>query len=117
MRELVKNENLRTGNTQGSIMGMLGWKWSQVDERFFRHYTLQIYQRQELNDIRVLNYNVGLRMGYHYAGTLSPSQRKGCLAACRKFSGAKPGAWTERDQINCVIDMAVAFQRIYMPFS
>ncbi len=117
MRELVKNENLRTGNTQGSIMGMLGWKWSQVDERFFRHYTLQIYQRQELNDIRVLNYNVGLRMGYHYAGALSPSQRKGCLAACRKFSGAKPGAWTERDQINYVIDMAVAFQRIYMPFS
>lgn len=45
VRELVKNENLRTRTTQGSIMGMLGWKWSQVYDRFFRQYILQIYQR------------------------------------------------------------------------
>ena len=45
VRELVENENLRTRTTQGSIMGMLGWKWSQVYDRFFRQYILQIYQR------------------------------------------------------------------------
>ena len=45
VRELVKNENLRTRTTQGSIMRMLGWKWSQVYDRFFRQYILQIYQR------------------------------------------------------------------------
>ena len=55
-------------------------------------------------------------MGYYYAATLSPEQQNGCLTVCRKYPGAKPGAWNERDQINYVIDLAVAFQRVYMPF-
>jgi hypothetical protein len=114
--ELVQNENTKTGITQGTIMGMLGWKWSQVDELFVRHHVMQYYQRQDLNDARVLSYNVGLRGGYHYAAQLSPAARKGCLKACRKFSGATPGAWSQRDQINYVIDMAVAYHRIFMPF-
>ncbi len=117
VENLVKDENTLTGLSQGSIMGMLGWKWSQVDGLFVRHDVLPIYQRPELNDLRVLYYNVGLRGGYHYAATLSPPARKARLEACRKYSGATPGAWNRRDQINYVIDLGVSFRRIYMPFS
>ena len=115
-RRVVQDENTQTGISQGLIMGMLGWKWSQVDELFVRKYVLQTYQRQELNDIRVVSYNLGLRLGYRYAASLSPAIRKGYLTACRKYSGATPGAWDKRDQINYVIDLAGAFRRIYMPF-
>jgi hypothetical protein len=114
--DLVKDENTQTGFLQGVIMGMLGWKWSQVDTLFVRHYVLQIYQRQDLNNARVTAYNLGLRLGYHHAATLSPGARKGYLTATRKFSGATAGAWTQRDQINYVIDLAGAFRRLYMPF-
>jgi hypothetical protein len=54
-------------------------------------------------------------LGYHWVAGLSPGQRKTCLTVIRKFSGASAGAWSERDQINYVIDLAVTFQRVYMP--
>jgi hypothetical protein len=115
-REDVQNENTASGFSQGLIMGMLGWKWSQVDALFLRHYVLQIYQRQELNDIRVVSYNIGVRLGYHHAAKLSPAIRKGYLAATRKVSGATPGAWTHRDQIDYVIDLSGAYRTTFMKF-
>jgi hypothetical protein len=114
--ESVRNENTKSGFSQGLIMGMLGWKWYQVDDLFVRHYVLQIYQRQELNDSRVLSYNIGLRLGYHHAAKLSPATRKGYLTVTRKISGATPGAWNRRDQIDYVIDLAGAFRTVFMPF-
>ena len=115
-REYVKNENTLTGFSQGLIMGILGWRWHQVDTLFLRHYVLQTYQRQELNDTRVQAYNVGVRLGYLRAAKLPPATRKGYLAVTRKVSGATPGAWTQRDQIDYVIDLAGAFRRMFMPY-
>jgi hypothetical protein len=114
--DLVKNENTQTGFSQGVIMGMLGWKWSQVDRLFVRHHVLQIYERQDLNDLWVSAYNLGLRLGYHHAAQLSPGARKGYLTATRRVSRATAGAWTQRDQINYVIDLAGAFRKLFMPF-
>lgn len=89
VEDLVKNENTQTGVSQGSIMGMLGWKWRQVDERFLRKFVLQVYEREKLNELRVTQYNLGLRGGYHYAATLSPAARKGTLKVS-KILGRRP---------------------------
>lgn len=113
--EQIQDENTQTGIAQGLIIGMLGWKWSNADSLFLRKYVLPIYQRDDLNNIRVLSYNLGLRLGYHRAGDYSAAERKAYLKACRKWSGADAGAWSERDQINYVIDLAGAFRTLFMP--
>jgi hypothetical protein len=113
--EQIRDENTQTGIAQGLILGMLGWKLSTAERLFLRRYVLQIYQRQDLNNIRVASYNLGLRLSYHRAAQLSAGQRKAYLKACRKWSDASPGAWNERDQINYVIDLAGALRKLFMP--
>ncbi len=106
--EEVRNENTQTGFSQGLIMGLLGWKWSQVDDRFVQHYVLQIYQRQDLNDARVLSDNIGLHWVITMLQTF-PSNTKRISHSHSKDFGATAGAWTRRDQIDYVIDLAARF--------
>jgi hypothetical protein len=116
VRDDLRNDNFASGFSQGLIMGLLGWKWRQVVDLFGRLYVLHIYQRPELNEIRVLYYNIGLSMGYHHAATLLPPARAGYLKAVRKDSGAKAGEWTRDDQVSYVIALAAAFRKRFMNF-
>src|SRR5262249_12678326 len=101
----VADKNTKTGFSQAAVMGLLGWKWHQVTSRFARRHVLELYQRKALIYMRVTSYTVGLILGYVWATTILPPQRKVYLKVCRKISDASPGGWSERDQINYVIDM------------
>jgi hypothetical protein len=116
VRDDLRNDNFASGFSQGLIVGLLGWKWRQAVDVFGRKFVLHVYQRQELNEIRVLYYNVGLSLGYHHAATLTPEARQAYLKTVRKDSGAKAGDWDRNDQISYVIALAAAFRKEFMNF-
>jgi hypothetical protein len=116
VRDNLKNDNFASGFSQGLIMGLLGWKWRQVVDLFSRRYVLHMYREQDLNEMRVAYYNLGLRLGYHHAATLTPEARAAYLKAARKDSGATAGDWDRNDQISYVIALAAAFRKRFMNF-
>jgi hypothetical protein len=117
-REAVRNENTVSGLSQGFVMGLLGWEWRHVVDRFGRWSVLRINAMDEATDvIRVNAYNRGLRAGYDFAATLSADEKKAYLSHIRKFGGIRvPKNWNRnRDaQISYVIELAAAAVRSFL---
>ena len=117
-REAVKNENTVSGLSQGFVMGLLGWEWRHVVDRFGRWSVIRINAMDEATDvIRVNAYNRGLRAGYDFAATLSADEKKAYLSRIRKFGGIRvPKNWNRnRDaQISYVIELAAAALRSFL---
>jgi Domain of unknown function (DUF4157) len=117
-REAVRNENTVSGLSQGFVMGLLGWEWRHVVDRFGRWSVIRINAMDEATDvIRVNAYNRGLRAGYDFAATLSADEKKAYLSRIRKFGGIRvPKNWNRnRDaQISYVIELAAAALRSFL---
>ena len=109
-RELAREENNKSGFSQGFVMGLLGWEWHQATNRFGRWGVLNINQFDEaINVIRVKAYNAGLKAGYLAAVALPPAAKKAYLSRIRKLAhGAQAGNWTRNDQVSYVIELAAA---------
>jgi hypothetical protein len=112
----LRNDNFASGFSQGLTMGLLGWKWRQAVDLFARRYVIQVYRRQDLNQIRVTYYNLGLSVGYHHVAALSTPARRAYLTAAKKDSKARAGQWTRDDQVSYVIALATAIRRRFMNF-
>jgi len=124
-REIVRERESRSGFSHGFVMGILGWEWRHVLDRFYRHYIHISSWDEELNVIRVKAYNVSLQSGFLLGAVLPDSLQKAFVSGLRKLAGHPSTAnWNSRDpldemevyraqrvQINFVIDLAVAFQR------
>jgi Domain of unknown function (DUF4157) len=117
-REAVRNENTVSGLSQGFVMGLLGWEWRHVVDRFGRWSVIRINAMDEATDvIRVNAYNRGLRAGYDFAARLSVDEKKAYLSNIRKFGGIRvPKNWNRnRDaQISYVIELAAAAVRSFL---
>jgi len=113
VRTLLRNQETANGFSQGTIMGLLGWRWRQVVDHFGKHY-MNLYIQPDLNRIEVSAYNFGLRVGYYFAAQLSIPVRQAYLRDCRKDSGASKGRWTRADRISYVIELAASFRKRHM---
>lgn len=112
-REAVKDEHTMSGFYQGLVMGLLGWEWRHVVDRFHRHFIVRIYVTDEaLNIIRVRAYNQGLFGGYAFGSAFPADLKKSFLSKIRKLvPNAHAGNWSRNDQISYVIELATALQR------
>jgi hypothetical protein len=107
----IKEENFQTGFSQGYVMALLRWEWSQVRDRFARLYVLNIYEDNELNVTWVQAYNTGLVSGYRFGKSLSDQSKNTYLKSLRKLAGhPSAGNWTRQDQISFVISLAGPFR-------
>jgi Domain of unknown function (DUF4157) len=114
-REAVSEENTISGFSQGFVMGLLGWEWSQVVDRFGRSFVLRTNTfYEELDVVRDGAYNSGLKAGYAVGHRLPYNERKAYLKAIRVFAGPRGSkTWTRRDQISYVIDLS-AIARLHL---
>jgi hypothetical protein len=115
-RKAVRNENTVSRLSQGFVMGLLGWEWRQVVDRFGRLFVIPINAVDEATDvIRVNAYNRGLRAGYEFGAGLSVDVKKAYLRDIRKFGGVRvPLNWTRDDQVTYVIELAAAAVRSFL---
>jgi hypothetical protein len=117
-RTQAKNENFRSGFSQGFVMAILGWKWAHVVPRFRRDY-LSINKFDEvMNSIRVNSYHSGLKTGYLAGVVLPPETRKEYVSKIRRAGRVRgPKSWSRdgdvarNQQISYVIDMATTALR------
>lgn len=112
-REIVRQEEAASGFSQGFVMGLLGWTWTNVADRFVRWGVLRIYQMDEaMNNIRVNAYNSSLISGYLFGALLPERIQNAFLAGLRKVAGhPSTGHWQRIDQISFVISLAAAARR------
>jgi hypothetical protein len=109
-RAIVRNENFRSGFTQGFVASLLNWEWHQVTSRFFRFDPGTMnYFDESLSYIGANAFNSGLHAGYIHACSISPAARKAYLQRLRSLSpSTRAGQWDRLDQINYVIELASA---------
>jgi hypothetical protein len=112
-REIVRKEETQSGFSQGFVMGILDWKWEHLSTLFYRHGVIRIYQAdEELNNIRVKNYDTGLFAGYVRGHGLSGDAKHAYVSGLRKLAGhPTSGSWTRNDQISFVISLAVILRQ------
>ena len=112
-RQEAKNENTRSGFSQGFVMAILGWKWSHVVTRFRRPYLRINKFDEEMDSIRVNSYHKGLKAGFLAGTALSADAKKEYSRKIRRSGNVHaPKEWSENEddarnqQISYVIDMA-----------
>jgi hypothetical protein len=111
-RELVENENVASGFSQGFVSALLGWTAEQTIGHFGRSTVIRINSFDEKTDeIRVDAYMRGLRTGYSLGASVDGAKRKEYLREIKSFSNAiAPRNWSgdvnKRARINYVIDLA-----------
>ena len=107
-RELAKEEESKSGFSQGFVMGILGWEGRHVSSLFYRHGVIRINQMdEEMNTIRVKNYNAALISGFLFGRALPEVLRKDFVRGLRKLAGhPSAGRWTRNNQISFVISLA-----------
>lgn len=115
-RNLVRNENTKSGFSEGYVMGLLNWPWSNVRSLFGRYGVIKIYATDEqLDVIRVNAYNSGLVAGYKYGSRFPEAAQKAIIARLRQLAGhPSSGRWTRRDQISFVIALATALRTKFL---
>ena len=112
----IKEENFQTGFSQGYVMGLLRWEWSQARDRFARLYILNYYDDNQLNATRVNAYNTGLVSGFKIGQSLTDESKDTQRKALRKLAGhPSAGNWTRQDQISFVIALAGPFRLVNFP--
>lgn len=110
--DAFKIEETQSGYSQGLVAGLLEWDWKQLADRFGRHYIRVNVFDEEMNRIRVTAYNVGLRIGWSVAKSLTGGAEKRVLSAIRKVAKEPiPSRWTRLEQISYVIALAAAARR------
>ena len=112
-RQIVKEEESASGFSQGFVMGLLGWKWTNVRHLFGRWGSMRIYQMDEaMNNIRVNAYNTSLLSGYIFGILLPERIQKPYLAGLRRLAGhPSTGQWSRNEQISFVISLGAVARR------
>ncbi|MGV7034812.1 hypothetical protein [Methylobacterium symbioticum] len=108
-RELVENENVASGFSQGFVTGLLGWSGKQVADHFGRGNVIKINSFDERTDaIRVEAYNKGLKTGFVLASSLIDSQKKQFLKEIKTASNAiAPRSWNGDENKNARIGYVI----------
>ncbi len=111
-RELVREWASKSGVSQGFVMGILGWEWRHVMDRFYKRYVIYTGAFDEATDvIRVKAYNASLRSAFMLGTVLPDAENRVFVSGLRKIAGhPSSGAWTRNDQISFVISLAAAFE-------
>ena len=77
-RELAREENNKSGFSQGFVMGLLGWEWHQATNRFGRWGVLNINQFDEaINVIRGKSLQRWAKGWLSCGGCVAPRCEKG----------------------------------------
>ena len=107
-----RKQELRTGYAQGLAAGLIGWEWRHVADRFQREYIRINEFDDQMNQIRVVAYNIGLGIGFRVGKALSSDAAKNVLRAVRAVANERaPAAWDRQTQIAYVITLAAAAVR------
>ena len=114
-RELAKEQNTKSGFAQGFVMGVLNWEWGHAVSRFGRRYLRINPNDPEMDRIRVVHYNAGLKSGFAAGAALPEDARKQYRIKFREAAGrADAGEWSENadqarlQQVDYVIALAGA---------
>ena len=112
-REIAKQEETTSGFSQGFVLGILNWSISNVSNLFYRHGVIHINSVDEqLNVIRVVNFDRGLISGFLLGSALPDSLQEAFVSGLRKLAGhPATGHWTRNDQISFVIALATTLRR------
>jgi hypothetical protein len=114
-RELAKEQNTKAGFAQGFVMGVLNWEWGHAVGRFARKYLRINPNDPQMDRIRVVSYNAGLKSGFAAGAALPEDTRKQFRIKFRELAGrADSGSWSKNadaarlQQIDYVIALAGA---------
>ena len=117
-REQARNENSLLGFAQGFTMGVLDWQWGQAASRFGRRYLKINHVDGQMDVIRVVSYNGGLKTGFGAGSGLAADARKKYRIALRRLAGISGSStWSAQEdvarneQISYVIALSSAGMR------
>jgi hypothetical protein len=121
--EAARKEEGVSGFSHGFVMGLLGWEWRHVKERFTRQFFRMNHYDEAMDVIRVNAYRQGLLAGFLTGLVFPPGAKKEYLRKIQEGAGASAAGWSahsdqweermraQRVQINYVIDLAVSARR------
>ena len=114
-RKLAKEQNTQSGFSHGFVMGVLNWEWPHAASRFSRKYLRINEFDPEMDRIRVVDYNAGLKSGFAAGAALPEDARRQYRIKFRKAAGrADSGPWSANadaarlQQVDYVIALAAA---------
>jgi len=107
-----RSQQLQTGFSQGLVAALIGWEWRHVTNRFWRQYLRINEFDDQMNQIRVVAYNLGLALGFRLGRAFSPDVASAVLRAIRQVANEQaPATWSRLTQISYVIALAAAAVR------
>jgi hypothetical protein len=110
--EDYRSREMQTGFSQGLVAALIGWEWRHVSDRFLRQYLRINEFDDQMNQIRVTAYNVGLALGFKMGKAFSPDVASAVLRAIRKAANEQaPATWNRQTQISYVIALGAAAVR------
>jgi hypothetical protein len=121
--EAARKEEGVSGFSHGFVMGLLGWEWRHVKERFTRQFFRMNHYDEAMDVIRVNAYRQGLLGGFLTGLVFPAGAKKEYLRKIREGAGALAAGWSARSeqweermraqrvQINYVIDLAVSARK------
>jgi hypothetical protein len=107
-RELIHNEAIASGFSQGFVCGLLNMSTGTTVRLFAQHGVIHRNPMDsEADIIEMKARNRGLVAGYVMANQASEDEKKAFLREIREYAGHVPsGDWTDRDKIDYVITYA-----------
>lgn len=107
-REVIHNEAIASGFSQGFICGLLKMSTGTTKRLFAQQGVIHRHPMDEEADVVEMRArNRGLVAGYVLAGQASDDEKKAFLAEIRQFTGpVSAGDWADRDKIDYVIEYA-----------
>jgi hypothetical protein len=107
-----RSQQLQTGFSQGLVAALIGWEWRHVADWFLRQYIRINEFDDQMNQIRVTAYNIGLGLGFRMGEAFSPDVASAVLRAIRKLANEQaPATWNRQTQISYVIALGAAAVR------
>jgi hypothetical protein len=107
-REIIHNEAIASGFSQGFVCGLLSMSTGTTVRLFAQHGVIRRNPMDsEADVIEMKARNRGLVAGYVMASQASAEEKKAFLREIREYAGDVPaGDWTDRDKLDYVITYA-----------
>jgi len=111
-RELVADENVKSGLSQGFVAGIVALSFRTAWFLFGRHGMINIsHMDEQTNVIRVNAFNRGFLAGYCFGSLFPPQVKKVLLQNLRTLAGhPSAGNWSDQNKISFVISLATALR-------
>jgi hypothetical protein len=105
-------QELRTGFSHGLVAALIAWEWRHVSDRFQRQYLRINEFDDQMNQIRVAAYNLGLGLGFRLGKGFGRDVANAVLRAIRMSANEQaPATWDRQSQISYVIALGAAAVR------